>query len=426
MPLPEGEGKESGYDRGVPRVLLLLPTTTYKASDFLAAAEKLRLSIVVASEEASALEGLNPEGLLTLDFRDPAACAEKAAAFARERPIDVVVGVDEQTAVAAAAICEGLGLAHNPVSAVQAAADKAWARELLADAGVPSPRARLFQVADGPGSATPFVRFPCVVKPTFLAASRGVIRANDPRELAAAWERVARLLADPEVAARGGSAARQLLVEDFVPGSEVAVEGILKNGRLTVLAIFDKPDPLDGPFFEETIYVTPSRMPGEAQERLAESARDAALALGLLDGPIHAELRWNERGPWVIEIAARSIGGLCSRTLKFGIRMSLEELVLRHALGQDVDGTPRGRLAAGVMMIPIPREGILEGVEGLDEAKAVADIEDAVITSHPSQPLVALPEGGRYLGFLFSRAETPERAEAALREAHEKLSFRIS
>ena len=410
----------------MPRVLLLLPTTTYKASDFLAAAEKLRLSIVVASEESSALEGLNPEGLLTLDFRDAEACARKAAVFARGSPIDVVVGVDEQTAVAAAAISEALGLPHNPVAAVQAAADKGWMRDLLARAGVPSPRARLFELAEGAGAAAPFVRFPCVVKPTFLAASRGVIRVNDAAELSAAWARVARLLADPEVAGRGGGAARQILVEDFVPGAEVAVEGILKDGRLTVLAIFDKPDPLDGPFFEETIYVTPSRMPAGAQERLAAAARDAAVALGLRDGPVHAELRWNERGPWVIEIAARSIGGLCSRTLQFGIRMSLEELVLRHALGQDVDRTPRSDFAAGVMMIPIPRAGVYEDVEGLDAARAVTDIEDVVITAHLSQRLVPLPEGGRYLGFLFSRADTPERAEAALREAHAKLSFRIS
>jgi formate-dependent phosphoribosylglycinamide formyltransferase (GAR transformylase) len=410
----------------VPRALLLLPTTTYKASDFLAAAEKLRLSIVVASEEASALEGLNPEGLLTLDFQDPEACAQKAAAFAKGLPIDVVVGVDEQTAVVGAAISEALGLPHNPIAAVQAAADKAMMRELLAKAGVPAPRARLFQLAEGPGAAMPFVRFPCVVKPTFLAASRGVIRANDGAELAVAWARVSKLLSEPELTSRGAGAARQILVEDFVAGAEVAVEGILKDGRLTVLAIFDKPDPLDGPFFEETIYVTPSRMPSGAQDRLAAATRDAAVAMGLRDGPVHAELRWNERGPWVIEIAARSIGGLCSRTLRFGIRMSLEELLLRHALGQDVNGTPVSDMAAGVMMIPIPRGGVFQGVDGLEEAKAVGDIEDAVITAHPTQRIVPLPEGGRYLGFLFSRAETAERAEAALREAHAKLSFRIS
>ena len=408
------------------RVLLLLPTTTYKAPDFLAAAEKLRLEVTVASEEANALEGLNPPGLLTLDFRDPQACGEKAAAFAKEHPIAAVVGVDEQTAVVATVIAEALGLSHNPYSAVTAAADKAWMRELLREAGVPSPRAKLFPVAAGPQAAIPFVPFPCVLKPTFLAASRGVIRANDAAELAAAWLRISLILEEPEVAAKGGSEASQLLIEDFVPGVEVAVEGLLTDGRLQVLAIFDKPDPLDGPFFEETIYVTPSRLPPQAQEAIAQAASHAAQAIGLRDGPIHAELRWNERGPWVIEIAARSIGGLCSRTLRFGFGMSLEEMILRHALGQDVAGQRRDPRAAGVMMIPIPKGGVLEAVRGVDEARSVTDIEEVTISAHLGQTLVPLPEGSRYLGFLFSRAETSQRAEAALREAHAKLAFEIT
>jgi biotin carboxylase len=409
----------------VARVLLLLPTTTYKASDFLAAAERLGLDVTVASEEASALEGLNPPGLLTLDFRDPRGCAAKAAVFAKEHPIDAVVGVDEQTALVSAVIAEELGLRHNPISAAEAAGDKAWMRELLFEAGVPSPRARLFQLAEGPGAAIPLVQFPCVVKPTFLSASRGVIRANDPGELAAAWKRLAAILAEPDVAAKGGGAARQVLVEDFVPGVEVAVEGLLKDGKLQLLALFDKPDPLDGPFFEETIYVTPSRLPTGAQERIAQAANHAARAIGLRDGPVHAELRWNEGGPFVIEIAARSIGGLCSRTLRFGTGLSLEELVLLHALGQDVAKVERDWRAAGVLMIPIPRGGVLEEVRGQDEARAVPDIEDVVISAHLGQTLVPLPEGSRYLGFVFSRARTPERAEAALREAHAKLSFEI-
>jgi biotin carboxylase len=410
----------------VARVLLLLPTTTYKASDFLAAAERLGLEITVASEEASTLEGLNPPGFLTLDFRDPRSCAAKAAVFAKEHPIDVVVGVDEQTALAATTIAEALGLPHNPVTAAEAAGDKAWMRELLFEAGVPSPRARLFQLAAGPEAALALVQFPCVIKPTFLSASRGVIRANGAGELAAAWQRVAGILADPEVAAKGGGAARQVLVEEFVSGVEVAVEGLLKDGKLQVLAVFDKPDPLDGPYFEETIYVTPSRLHTEAQERIAQAANQAALAIGLRDGPVHAELRWNERGPFVIEIAARSIGGLCSRTLRFGTGLSLEELVLLQALGEDVAKVERDWRAAGVLMIPIPRGGVLKAVRGQDEARAVPDIEDVVISAHLGQTLVPLPEGSRYLGFVFSRARTPERAEAALREAHAKLAFEIA
>lgn len=403
--------------------MLLLPTTTYKTPDFLAAAREFRADVTVASEEPSTLENMNPGGLLTLDFRDPEECARRAARFARTYPVDAVVGVDEDTAVAAAAIARALGLPHNPVHAAVAARHKATMRHLLAEAAVPSPGHRVFDRDADSRQAAKLVRFPCVLKPTFLAASRGVIRANGPHELIAAWERIRRLLEDPEVAAKGGGAAREILVEDFIPGSEVALEGLLLKGELRVLALFDKPDPLEGPYFEETIYVTPSRLGGQTQERIAQVASHGALALGLRDGPIHAELRVNESGPWLIEMAARSIGGLCSRTLRFGTGMSLEELILRHALRMEMPVPERERRAAGVMMIPIPRAGVLEEVRGLAEARAVPDIEDVTISAHIGQTLVPLPEGSRYPGFIFSRAATPGRAEAALREAHALLEL---
>jgi biotin carboxylase len=405
--------------------LLLLPTTTYKTPGFLAAARELQVDVAVASEEPSTLESLNPEGLLTLDFRDPEECARRAVNFSLKYPVDAVVGVDEDTVVVAAVIARALGLPHNPVHATVAARHKATMRQLLAEAAVPSPAHRVFGREEDPRAVAKQVRFPCVLKPTFLAASRGVIRANNSEELAAAWERINRLLDDPGIAAKGGAAAREILVEDFISGSEVALEGLLRQGELKVLALFDKPDPLEGPYFEETIYVTPSRLDQELQERIARVAAHGALALGLRDGPVHAELRVNESGPWLIEIAARSIGGLCARTLRFGTGMSLEELILRHALRKEMPEPERDRRAAGVMMIPIPRAGVLEEVRGLPEARAVPDIEDVTISAHVGQTLVPLPEGSRYPGFIFSRAATPERAEAALREAHALLEFRI-
>jgi biotin carboxylase len=409
----------------VPRVLLLLPTTTYKTPDFLAAARKLRVDVTVASEEPSTLEGMNPAGLLSLDFRDPEGCARKAVEFARAHPVDAVVGVDEDTAVAAAVIARALGLPHNPVHAAVAARHKPTMRQLLAEAAVPSPACRVFDRGEDPARAGAAVRFPCVLKPTFLAASRGVIRAGREEEFVAVWRRIVKILEDPEVAAKGGEASREILVEDFVPGREVALEGLLRQGDLKVLALFDKPDPLEGPYFEETIYVTPSRLDPETRERIAQVAAHGALALGLRDGPVHAELRVNESGPWLIEMAARSIGGLCARTLRFGTGMSLEELILTSALRMEMPEPERERRAAGVMMIPIPREGVLREVRGLPEARAVADIEDVTISAHVGQTLVPWPEGSRYPGFIFSRAATPERAEKALREAHALLKFVI-
>jgi formate-dependent phosphoribosylglycinamide formyltransferase (GAR transformylase) len=216
-----------------------------------------------------------------------------------------------------------------------------------------------------------------------------------------------------------------ILIEDFIPGKEVAVEGLLTGGALHLLALFDKPDPLDGPFFEETIYVTPSRLPVAVQEAIAACVAQAAAAIGLRDGPVHAELRVNDDGPWMLEIAGRSIGGLCSTILEFGAGMCLEELILRHALGFEIPSFDRVGPAAGVMMIPIPRGGILRAVHGLEEAEAVPHIEGVQITAKVRGAIVPLPEGSSYLGFIFARADDPATADAALREAHSRLRFDI-
>jgi len=326
--------------------------------------------------------------------------------------------------VVAAAISERLGLKANSLPAAAAARDKLTMRRSLASAGVPVPRFRLVELADDPAEHAEAVEYPCVLKPLTLSASRGVIRANDAREFVAAFRRISAILEQGD-AAPVGEARRALLVEEFVPGREVALEGLLVGGTLHVLALFDKPDPLDGPFFEETIYVTPSRLPGPLQDRIAAVARDACSALGLTEGPIHAELRINDRGPFVLEVAARSIGGLCARTLRFGTGLSLEELILCHALGRPLESLERERRAAGVMMIPIPRGGRLVGVRGAEEAAAVDAIEEVAITMHPGQEVVPLPEGWQYLGFIFARAETSAAVEGALREAHARLHFEI-
>ena len=407
------------------RLLLLLPTTTYRTEAFIDAATRLGVEVVCASERPSTLEELSPSSLVTLDFADPHGSAEAIARFARSRPIDAVVGVDDLTTVTAAAISQRLGLKANALPAVTTARDKYAMRRCLAEAGVPVPRFRLVDLADDPATMAGKIDYPCVLKPLMLSASRGVIRANDAREFVAAFRRVAAILARPDATPPAG-ARRALLVEEFISGREVALEGLLVGGRLHVLALFDKPDPLEGPFFEETIYVTPSRLASATQERIAAVSRDACAALGLAEGPIHAELRVNDRGPFVLEVAARSIGGLCARTLTFGTGLSLEELILCHALGRPLESLERERRAAGVMMIPIPRAGRLVAVHGLEAAQSVDAVEDVVITMHPGQDVIPLPEGWQYLGFIFARAEKPASVEAALRKAHARLRFDIA
>jgi biotin carboxylase len=407
------------------RLLLLLPTTTYRTEDFLAAARTLDVDLVCASERPNTLEAHLPDSFLTLDFADPDGAATVVADFSRTHPLRAVVGVDDLTSVAAAAIAERLGLTSSGTVAVKTARDKYQMRQCLAAAGLPIPRYRRIALKDDPFLAARGVAFPCVLKPLTLSASRGVIRANNIDQFMAAFRRIGALLARDDVSV-SGDGADFLLAEAFVPGIEVALEGLLIGGTLHTLALFDKPDPLDGPFFEETLFVTPSRLPAKVQARIHEVTADACAALGLAEGPVHAELRVNAEGPWVLEIAPRSIGGLCSRTLRFGTGMTLEELILRHALGRPISSFDRERRAAGVMMIPSPRAGRLRAVRGEDDASAVAGIEDVTITAHREQELVPLPEGWQYLGFIFARGETPAAVEAALRDAHARLSFEIA
>jgi len=401
----------------LPRLLLLLPSTTYRTTAFVEAARRIGADLTVASERPSTLEVANPAGLLTLDFQHPERAADEALVFARQHPIDAVVGVDDDSAVIASFVAERLRLKGNPSPAALAARDKHRQRELLAAAHVPVPGFALHRLDGDPRELASKVVYPCVLKPLRLSASRGVIRADDPASFVGAHARLSSILAgcDPK-----------FLVEDFVPGYEVALEGLLVNRRLHVLALFDKPDPLDGPFFEESIYVTPSSAPAGLQQAIAECAERATRALGLVEGPVHAELRYNDRGPWLIELAARPIGGRCSAVLRFGNGVTLEELILRHALGMPIPSLEREAVAAGVMMIPIPGAGVLQQVRGVAEAKAVAMVEDVQITAHPGERLVPFPEGSRYPGFIFARGArgaTPAAVEAALREAHRRLEF---
>jgi biotin carboxylase len=418
----------SAADMALQRLLLLIPTTTYRTEDFVEAARTLDVDLVIASDRPNVMAGEFPDHLLTLPFRDPAAAAREMRGFARRRPLDAVVPVDDATTVVASAIGEALGLRVNPLAAAQATRNKLVMRECLVRAGVASPPFTTVAVADDPRPAARRVTYPCVLKPLVLSASRGVIRADDEAAFVAAFERIRAILRAPEVAELG-EGTDTILVEGFVPGTEVALEGLLEDSRLRTLALFDKPDPLDGPFFEETIYVTPSRLPEATQAAVADATWAAARALGLSDGAVHCELRLRPTAaglePVVLEIAARSIGGLCGRTLRFGTGMSLEELILRRALDRPVPSFERERAAAGVMMIPIPRGGVLEEVRGLDEARAVPHIEDVTISIPKGQEVVPLPEGSRYLGFVFSRAATPALAEAALREAHRHLQLVI-
>ncbi|MFQ5580047.1 MAG: ATP-grasp domain-containing protein [Nitrospiria bacterium] len=408
------------------RLLLLIPSHSYRAEDFLKAAEQIGIEIISACNKRQTLEEIVPGKMLTLDFLDLEASVEKAVLFSKKYPFRAVVSADEEATVLAAMISEALALPHNPVSATAMAKDKALLRKVLSSNAVPTPSFQVCPIHTAPEEMAQQADYPLVIKPTFLSASRGVIRVNNQDEFHKAFLFLKKFLKKPEIKKQGGPSAEYILVEEYIPGREIALEGLLQDKKLSCLALFDKPDPLDGPYFEETLYITPSRLPTHTQAEIIDCTRRGCETIGLREGPIHAEIRVNEKGPVIIEIAARSIGGLCARTLRFGTGLSLEEIILRHTLGRPIQSLKQSEKATGVMMIPIPKAGILEGVYGLDAGKQVKGIEEITITLLKGQKVIPLPEGRSYLGFIFAQADTPDRVEAALREAHQKLKFDIA
>jgi biotin carboxylase len=402
------------------RILFLLSPQSYRNAAFLEASKRLDLEVLQAIDVPDALArewGVE----LAVEFARPEEAVEKLRDRLHGDPVDAVLSLDDSATLVASHLSQALGLPSNSPDAAIAARDKWIMRERLHDHGVQAPVARRFGINEDPRSIVSDVEFPVVVKPNLLSGSRGVIRADNPDELVEAFYRTKAILESDGFS----EDVAGILIEEYVPGFEVALEGLLTDGSLQVLALFDKPDPLEGPYFEETIYTTPSKLPQAVQKDIARSTERASAALGLRTGPVHAELRINDDGPWIIEIAGRSIGGLCSTILEFGTGQSLEELILRHAIGDRIEGAERNESAVGVMMIPIPRRGILRGVEGVSEAAAVPGVTGVEISAKVNHPIVPLPEGSSYLGFIFAQDETPDEVEDALRAAHDKLEFKI-
>jgi biotin carboxylase len=430
------------------KVLLIAATTGYQVREFADAARAVGVELVLATDRCHVLENPWGDAAVPIRFEDPAGEIESLAAHG---PFDGIVAAGDKPALVAAHIAARYGLRFSPPDAVFASKNKFLARERFREAGLLVPHYRLVPLESDPHEAAglahcTWTRYPCVLKPLELSASRGVIRANDATEFVDAFLRIRKIVPRDD----------SLQVEDFIPGREFALEGLLSEGRLQTLALFDKPDPLDGPFFEETIYLTPSREPAEVQASIRDAAQRAVTALGLTHGPVHAEMRVNsgtgparpslisetfghsdatgsvvplkvpgKAGVWMLEVAARPIGGLCSRVLRFESGESLEQIILRHALGEDVSRARLAPGAHGVMMIPIPQAGVYAGVSGLERARAVPGVEDIVITAKPGQMMLPLPEGASYLGFIFARGASAGLVRTVLKESYSRLEFQL-
>ena len=434
----------------VRRVLLLSHTTGYQLRAFNDAAEQLGIELVFATDRCQSLDDPWQDHAVAVRFHDLDGSVDAIAGRARQAPIHGVLAVGDRPVVLAARAAERLGIPWHSVAGAMASTDKRRARAALAAADLPSPRFSVLAASSAARPPSPAPRppssalrppssdlrppssalrppYPVVLKPVGLSGSRGVIRANRDREFAAAFDRIRELLARPQIRAARAGLEDEILIEDYIEGREYALEGVLTNGTLQVFALFDKPDPLEGPFFEETIYATPSRLTAHFQARVAETTQRAAAALGLRHGPIHAECRITPGGAiYVLEAAARPIGGLCSRVLRFEDGSSLEHVLLRHAIGEPIGHLRREAAGAAVMMVPIPRRGMLRGVSGEETARSVGGVTEIRITAKAGQILESLPEAGSYLGFIFARGETARDAEASVRAAHACLHFDIA
>ncbi len=412
------------------RLLILASKLGYQTRSFAEAAQRLGVEVLFATDRCHQLEDPWGDKAIAVHFEQPQQAALDIVKALNNMPVDAVLALGDRPTIAAAYTARALGLEHNSPAVTVACRSKLRQREILHAAGLPVPPFFAFSSGELAEIVAARAPFPCVVKPLSLSASQGVIRANNPKEFSAAVARIGRLLQSPEVQITREPGLDRLLVEGYIPGAEVAVEGLLDEGELRVLAVFDKPDPLEGPFFEETVYVTPSRLPLSVQEQIETRLQDATRALGLISGPVHAEFRINEQGPWVLEIAPRPIGGLCSRALRFGPSedgemLFLEDLLVRRALNLPGEDLPRESGASGVLMIPVPNSGVLESVDGAEEAREISGVTELHITARLHDAITAWPEGSSYLGFIFARADIPDAVEKSLREAHTRLHFKI-
>ena len=407
------------------RVLLCATTTGYQIRSFGAAAQALGVQLVFASDRCDRLDDPWFDSAIPVRFHREQDSLQSVVRALRDAPPVGVLAVGDRPTILAARVARAFRLPGNPPQAASASRSKIASRRAFERAGLATPSFREVDLTSDAEALARSTSYPAVVKPLALSGSRGVMRVDDARELIAAFERLRRLLQSPDVRLERDPIHERALIESFVPGREFAIEGVLTRGSFHPFAIFDKPDPLDGPFFEETIYVTPSRAPDAMQADIIDAVAGACDALGLWHGPVHAECRVNDAGVYVLEVAARPIGGLCSRALRFTDGASLEHVLLRHAIGEDVSGVSRASDASGVMMIPIPRAGVYRGVDGVDDARQVSGIDDVTIAAKADSVLVPLPEGRSYLGFIFAHGPQPLAVERALRAAHGRLRFRI-
>ena len=404
-------------------VILIIPSASYRTGPFMNAIKKLDLKVLVISDKSQVFSGKYPDNLIIINFNHWKDKSVEISKWAKNNGLKAVIGVDEESIVLAANLSNFLNVDHNSIESVLLTKNKYLMRTELIKTGLCSPWFKIFSIYESSNKIINEISFPCVIKPTFLSGSRGVMRVNTKKELSEGIKTLNELLSLDELRKRGGKQSDYIMIEEYIPGKEVAIEGIVSEGKLTMLAIFDKPELLEGPTFEETIIVTPSVLTKKIQYSLLETLQVVVKALGIVKGPVHAEARINRNGNYILECASRSIGGLCSKVLEFQGGISLEELILRSYLGRNIEKSKLIGNARGVMMMPTEKKGILKEIGGVKDALVVKGVTDLQITVKPGEKLQPLPKGDRYLGFIFAGGNNQEFVINALKNAWSKIEI---
>lgn len=409
------DNKKPGHIPGF--LLLIAPANSYRIAPYLKAALNLGLKVLVASNSKYSLV---PEIALgvTVDFNNQSEAQSLILKAIKDLRIQCVLATDDSCVSLSSHIAQHLGLAHNQPSATKLTSRKDLARKATQIAGRNTPEFNIINLHQA-SQFSRSINYPVVIKPLNLSASKGVIRANDPEQFIAACLTINTILSRSNVT---GFERDNVLVETYLEGPEFAIDGILIDGDFHLLAIFDKPEPLTGPYFEETYYLTPSQLTQSHQAALIEEVARSCDAYNLKQGPIHAEARITKNGIFLIELAARTIGGQCGQLIEFSLQQKLEEVIIRGLCGEPPNLPPKPT-PAGVLMIPVETAGILKRVEGLTAAMQVEFIQDIEIHIQEGYELLPLPEGSSYLGFIFAQAPTQGQAFNALKKAHQMLRF---
>lgn len=408
-------------------VIVFVSSECRAAMGPLAAAKARHFKTLVAATSRPCVD----DDLVDRFLRIPDRSSKEVAAYVERQCegllVSGVLASDDWDVVAAAMIADKLGLRFVGVETALAATNKFLMRQRLRNGGAVVPDFQCFAIGDNAGEIAKSLRFPVVIKPTYGQGSLGVIRADTVDEFEKAFQYTSRIIVDLDMRPSAVRDRSGILVEQYIPGEEYTVELLMHEGKPYSLAVFEKPDPLEGPYFEEGIYVTPIRRDEKIRSLLVEAAIRGSRALGIETGPCHCELRLSGELPYILEIAARPIGGFCSQVFADLMGFDLHDLVLQNAVGLPVMPPPiADGVALGVMMLPVPGRGNLARVSGVDRALDIDGIMSVKIHVEAGSRILPYPEQSCYIGTVLATGSSADEVVARLKSAAKAVSFELT